>query len=604
MTPKNKIRNIAIIAHIDHGKTTLLDALMKFTQTFKEHENVPERIMDSDDQEKERGITITSKHTAVFYKDYKVNIIDTPGHADFSGEVERILGMVNCVLLLVDAREGPMPQTRFVLKKALQKGLKPIVIINKIDRPHSDPDRVLNEVFDLFVELGATDEQTDFPYCFSSAIKGFAMMNINDEQKDLEPIFKMIIDKVPEPEGNPNEPFLMQCATLHYDKYLGRLATGQILNGSIKQGDEFITVDRDGAEKRNRVTRIQGYHGIQKVDVEQAGCGDIVCIAGDEDVLVGDAICSPKKIVRMPAIDIDEPTVSIDFMVNSSPYSGKDGQSLTMNKIKDRLLEEKKANISLSIKIDPGNYDKVTVAGRGELHLAVLIEKMRREGFEMSISKPKVVIKEIDGVKHEPLERAYIEVPEDCSGTIIEELSMRKGEMQSLQTDEHGNTSIEFLIPTRGLMGWRGGFLTKTRGKGVLTSIFHSFVPWKGHIPHRNNGVMISINQGKSNAYACFNLQTRGTLFLGAGEDVYEGMIVGENSRSNDLIVNITKGQQLTNVRASGTDEMIQLTPPKKMTLEQCIDYLNDDELLEITPKKLRLRKVHLKEADRKRNKY
>lgn len=604
MTPKNKIRNIAIIAHIDHGKTTLLDALMKFTQTFKEHENVPERIMDSDDQEKERGITITSKHTAVFYKDYKVNIIDTPGHADFSGEVERILGMVNCVLLLVDAREGPMPQTRFVLKKALQKGLKPIVIINKIDRPHSDPDRVLNEVFDLFVELGATDEQTDFPYCFSSAIKGFAMMNINDEQKDLEPIFKMIIDKVPEPEGNPNEPFLMQCATLHYDKYLGRLATGQILNGSIKQGDEFITVDRDGAEKRNRVTRIQGYHGIQKVDVEQAGCGDIVCIAGDEDVLVGDAICSPKKIVRMPAIDIDEPTVSIDFMVNSSPYSGKDGQSLTMNKIKDRLLEEKKANISLSIKIDPGNYDKVTVAGRGELHLAVLIEKMRREGFEMSISKPKVVIKEIDGVKHEPLERAYIEVPEDCSGTIIEELSMRKGEMQSLQTDEHGNTSIEFLIPTRGLMGWRGGFLTKTRGKGVLTSIFHSFVPWKGHIPHRNNGVMISINQGKSNAYACFNLQTRGTLFLGAGEDVYEGMIVGENSRSNDLIVNITKGKQLTNVRASGTDEMIQLTPPKKMTLEQCIDYLNDDELLEITPKKLRLRKVHLKEADRKRNKY
>ncbi len=602
MTPKEKIRNIAIIAHIDHGKTTLLDALLKFTKTFEAHEEVPDRIMDSDDQEKERGITILAKHTGVLYKDYKINIIDTPGHADFSGEVERILGMVNSVLLLVDAREGPMPQTRFVLKKALEKGLKPIVIINKIDRPHSDPDRVLDEVFDLFIELGATDEQADFTHCYASAIKEYAMLNLEDEPKDLTPIFEMIIKNVTEPQGDANAPFLMQCATLHYDKYLGRLATGQILNGSVKQNDDVIYVNNKGEEKRGRITRIQGYHGILKQDVEEASSGDIVCLAGIEDVLVGDAICSPKKIVRLPPINIDEPTVSIDFMVNSGPFTGQDGKYLTMNKIKDRLLDEKKANISLKITLDPSNQEKVTVAGRGELHLSVLIENMRREGFEMCISKPQVVVKVIDGEKCEPLERAFIEVPDDCSGTIIEELSRRKGEMQSLQTDEHGNTQLEFLIPTRGLMGWRGNFLTKTRGKGILTSVFHSFVPWKGAIAHRTNGVLISINAGKSNGYACFNLQGRGTLFIGPGQDVYEGMVVGENTRTNDLIVNITKGKQLTNVRASGTDEMIQLTPPKKLTLEQSIDYLNDDELLEITPHNLRHRKIHLKENDRKRN--
>lgn len=602
MLHKDKIRNIAIIAHIDHGKTTLLDALLKFTKTFKEHEHVPERIMDSDDQEKERGITILAKHTGVSYKDYKINIIDTPGHADFSGEVERILGMVNSVLLLVDAREGPMPQTRFVLKKALEKGLNPIVIINKIDRPHSDPNRVLDQIFDLFIELGATDKQIDFPHCYASGVQGYAMLNLNDEPKDLEPIFQMIIDKVQAPIGDPDAPFLMQCATLHYDKYLGRLATGQILNGTVKQGDDIIFINNQGEEKRVKITRIQSYYGIEKQDIKEAGSGDIVCLAGIEDVLVGDTLCSPKKIIRLPPIQIDEPTVSIDFMVNSSPLSGKDGKYLTMNKIKERLVEEKKGNVSLKITFDSDSQDKVTVAGRGELHLAVLIEKMRREGFEMSISKPKVIVKTIDGVKHEPLERAFIEVPEDCSGTIIEELSRRKGEMQTLETDEHGNTRLEFLIPTRGLMGWRGNFLSKTRGKGILTSVFHSFTPWKGDIPHRMNGVMVSINAGKINAYACFNLQERGTLFVGPGEDVYEGMVVGENSRDNDLVVNITKGKQLTNVRASGSDEMIQLTPHKKFTLEQFIDYLDEDELLEITPNILRLRKIHLKETDRKRN--
>ena len=596
------IRNIAIIAHIDHGKTTLLDALMKNTQTFAEHEAIPERVMDSDAQGKERGITIFAKHTAVTYKNTKINIIDTPGHADFSGEVERILGMVNSVLLLVDAREGPMPQTRFVLKKALECGLKPIVVINKIDRPHSDPDRVLNEVFDLFVELGATDEQVDFSYCYASAINGYALMDPKDEPVDLTPMFDLIIDKVQKPLGDINQPFLMQCATLHYDKYLGRLATGQITHGSIKVGDEIVFINRDQVQKRKKITRIQAYHGIQKVDIEEGFSGDIVCLAGIDDVLVGDTLCSPEKIIFLDPIDVDEPTLSIDFMVNSSPFSGKDGKHLTMNKIKDRLLEEKKANISLSILFDGDDKDKITVAGRGELHLAVLIENLRRENFELSVSKPQVIIKQIDGQKHEPLEKVYIEVPEEFSGTIIEELSQRKAEMRSLHTDEHGITLLEFLMPTRGLMGWRGGFLTKTRGQGIITSIFDSFTPWKGHIPHRGRGVMISNLQGKSNAYACFNLQSRGTLFIGPTEDIYEGMIVGEHSRANDLVVNPVKGKQLTNVRASGTDDMIQLTPHKKFTLEQAIDYIEDDELLEITPKTIRLRKRFLKESDRKRN--
>lgn len=602
MTEKIKIRNIAIIAHIDHGKTTLLDGIMKTTQTFQEHEEVPDRIMDSNDQEKERGITIFAKHTSVVYKDVKINIIDTPGHADFSGEVERILGMVNSVLLLVDAREGPMPQTRFVLKKALEAGLCPIVVINKIDRPHSDPDRVLNEVFDLFIELGATDEQTDFAHCYASAIKGYALEEPDDEPKDLTPLFNLILDKAPPPTGDPDAPFLMQCATLHYDKYLGRQATGRIMNGSVKMGDEVICIDRDGVEIKKRITRIETYLGIVKVEQQEAFCGDIVCLTGFEKVLVGDTLCSPKKIVKLKAIDLEEPTLSVDFMVNSCPFSGKDGKHLTMNKIKDRLQEEKKANISLRISLDSEDKEKVTVAGRGELHLAVLIESMRRENFEMCISKPKVLLKMIDGKKHEPIERVYIEVPEEYSGTLIEELSMRKGEMQSLETDEHGNTKMEFLMPTRGLMGWRGSFLTKTRGQGILTSLFDSFAPWKGDIPHRSRGVFISNQTGRVNGYACFNLQDRGTLFVKPGDDVYEGMIVGENSRTNDLVVNVIKGKQLTNVRSSGTDEMIQLTPPRTFILEQAIDYIADDELLEVTPTNIRLRKRILKESDRKRN--
>ncbi len=602
MKNKIKIRNIAIIAHIDHGKTTLLDAMMKNTHTFEEHEVVAERVMDSNDQEKERGITIFAKHTSVVYKDVKVNIIDTPGHADFSGEVERILGMVNSVLLLVDAREGPMPQTRFVLRKALEAGLCPIVVINKIDRPHSDPDRVLNEVFDLFIELGATDEQADFSHCYASAIQGYALDDPKDEPKDLTPLFELILEKSPAPTGDPEAPFFMQCATLHYDKYRGREATGQIINGSIKHGDDFILINRDGKEVKKRVTRIQTYLGISKIEQKEAFCGDIICLAGAEEVLIGDTLCSPSKITQLPTIDIAEPTLSVDFMVNACPFSGKDGKHLTMNKIKERLLEEKKGNVSLQIIFDSEDKEKVTVAGRGELHLAVLIESMRREGFEMCISKPKVLLKTIDGKKHEPIERIYIEVPEAYSGTLIEELSVRKGEMQSLETDDHGITRMEFLMPTRGLMGWRGSFLTKTRGQGILTALFDSFAPWKGDIQHRSRGVLISNVTGKVNGYACFNIQDRGTLFVSPPQDVYEGMVIGENSRTNDLVVNITKGKQLTNVRASGTDEMIQLIPPKKFILEQAIDYIADDELIEVTPHNIRLRKRILKESDRKRN--
>ncbi len=602
MKNKIKIRNIAIIAHIDHGKTTLLDAMMKYTHTFEEHEIVAERVMDSNDQEKERGITIFAKHTSVVYKDVKINIIDTPGHADFSGEVERILGMVNSVLLLVDAREGPMPQTRFVLKKALQAGLHPIVVINKIDRPHSDPDRVLNEVFDLFIELGATDEQADFSHCYASAIQGYALDEPKDEPKDLTPLFELVLEKAPAPTGDAEAPFLMQCATLHYDKYRGREATGQIINGSVKHGDDFILINREGKEVKKRVTRIQTYLGMSKIEQKEAFCGDIVCLAGAEEVLIGDTLCSPTKIIQLPIIDIAEPTLSVDFMVNACPFSGKDGKHLTMNKIKERLLEEKKGNVSLQIIFDSEDKEKVTVAGRGELHLAVLIESMRREGFEMCISKPKVLLKMIDGKKHEPIERIYIEVPEAYSGTLIEELSIRKGEMQALETDDHGITRMEFLMPTRGLMGWRGSFLTKTRGQGILTALFDSFAPWKGDIQHRSRGVLISNLTGKVNAYACFNIQDRGTLFVNPPEDVYEGMIIGENSRTNDLVVNITKGKQLTNVRASGTDEMIQLIPPKIFILEQAIDYIADDELIEVTPNNIRLRKRILKESDRKRN--
>lgn len=601
MFDPKKIRNIAIIAHIDHGKTTLLDNILKQSNIFRDNEKIPERVMDSYDQEKERGITIFAKHTCFYYKDFKINTIDTPGHADFSGEVERVLGMVNSVLLLVDAQEGPMPQTRFVLSQALKMGLRPIVVLNKIDRPHANPDKVLNETFDLFMELGANDEQLDFSYIYASGFNGYAIAKMGDTPKDLTPLFDLILTAVPAPAGSLELPFLMQAATLSYDDYVGRQASGRILEGTIRKGDTVTRVDRNGNHTNHKIVRIEGHLGLHKVEIDDAGAGDIVSLSGMPEIEIGDTICSLDQVVQLPPITLAEPTLSVEFQVNAGPFAGRDGKHITMNKLRERLKKEKRANISLKIDEIPGRDDAIEVCGRGELHLAVLIEAMRREGFEMAISKPKVITKQVDGVLLEPMERVHVEVPENFSGTVIDDLSRRKGEMRSLTTSEHGLTTMQFLVPTRGLMGYRNDFLTRTSGLGILTSIFETFAPWKGEMAARLRGVMISNTPGKSNGYALFNLQERGSLFVKPGDEVYEGMIVGEHSRDNDLVVNATKAKQLTNVRAAGSDENIILTPPRRFTLEQAIDYIADDELVEVTPNFVRLRKVYLTEVDRKR---
>ncbi|MBS0625300.1 MAG: translational GTPase TypA [Verrucomicrobia bacterium] len=601
MFDPKKIRNIAIIAHIDHGKTTLLDNLLKQSNIFRDNEKIPERVMDSFDQERERGITIFAKHTCVYYKDFKINIIDTPGHADFSGEVERVLGMVNSVLLLVDAQEGPMPQTRFVLSQALKMGLRPIVVLNKIDRPHANPDRTLDLTFDLFLELGANDEQLDFAYIYASGFNGFAIEKLGDEKKDLMPLFELILKAAPPPPGDLSLPFLMQSATISYDDYLGRQACGRILEGKVSKGDTLTRVDRNGNHTNHRIVKIEGHHGLKKVEMEDAGAGDIISLSGMPEVDIGDTICSTDKVVQLPPITLAEPTVSVEFLVNTSPFVGKDGKHVTMNKLRERLQRERKANISLKIEEIPGRDDAIRVCGRGELHLAVLIETMRREGYELAVSKPKVITKVVDGVTEEPFERVHIEVPEEYSGTVIEDLSRRKGEMTALSTSEHGLTTMSFLMPTRGLMGYRNDFLTRTSGLGILTSIFEKFGAWKGELAGRSRGVLISNSLGKANGYGLFTLQERGSLFVKPGDEVYEGMIVGEHSRDNDLVVNATRSKQLTNVRAAGSDENIILTPPRKFTLEQAIDYIADDELVEITPNFIRLRKQYLTENERKR---
>jgi GTP-binding protein len=600
MYTPDKIRNIAIIAHIDHGKTTLLDQLLRQSNIFRDNEKVPERVMDSYDQEKERGITIFAKHTSVFYLDYKINIIDTPGHADFSGEVERVLGLVNSVLLIVDAQEGPMPQTRFVLSQALKMGLNPIVVLNKVDRPHANPDRALNLTFDLFVELGATNSQLDFPVIYASGLQGISAKNIGEPMVDLKPMFEMIIEKVPPPPGSLELPFLMQATTLSYDDYVGRLACGRILEGIIKKGQTVARVNKDGHPTQHKVVRIEGYFGLKKVEMEEAGVGDIINLAGIPDITIGDTLCDPTHIVQLDPIFLAEPTLAIEVMVNNGPFVGKEGKHVTMNKIRDRLFQEKRANISL--RIEQKQDDSMEVCGRGELHLAVLLEAMRREGYEFVISKPKVILKTIDGVESEPMENVHIEVPQEYSGTVIEELSRRRGELRLLETNEHNITTLQFLLPTRGLMGYRGEFMTATRGMGILTSVFESYAPWRGTIAGRQKGVMISGNQGRTTGYATFSLQERGTLFVVPGDEVYEGMVVGEQNRENDLIVNVTREKHLTNVRASGSDENIILVPPRIFTLETAIDYINDDEVVEITPKSIRLRKKFLKEHERKRS--
>ena len=600
MFKPKKIRNIAIIAHIDHGKTTLLDSLLKQSQIFHDKAHMPERMMDNYDQERERGITIFSKHTSIYFEDFKINIIDTPGHADFAGEVERILGMVDSVLLLIDAKEGPMPQTRFVLMKSLEMGICPIVVLNKIDRPHADPERVLNEVFDLFVELNATDKQLDFTYCYASGLDGYAIMDPNDEKKDMNPLFKIIVKCELKTKGDIEKPFLMQVSTIEYDDYVGRQACGRILDGKIRKGDIINHTSKNEC-KSFKVQRIEGHHGLSKVEMEEAGANDIVIISGCEDVTIGDTLSCQKNTKTLPPIVIAEPTLSIDIMVNSGPLAGKDGKKLTINKIRERLLKEKKANVTLKIDISEGAIDKITVAGRGELHLAVLLEALRREDFEYLVSKPQVIIKEIENQKCEPMEIAHIEVPNEFSGVIIQELGIRKGEMKSLITNDQDITKMDFLIPTRGLMGCHSGFLTLTKGLIIMTSIFDHYAPYKGAIPSRKNGVLVSLCGGATNGYACFALQKRAMLFVKPTDKVYEGMIVGENSKDNDLVVNATKGKQLTNMRASGKDESIILTPSRTFTLEEAISYIEDDELIEITPHHIRLRKKHLSENDRKR---
>lgn len=603
MYQPNRIRNIAIIAHIDHGKTTLLDGLLKQSNIFRDNEKVEERMMDSYDQEKERGITIFAKHTSLYYNDYKINIIDTPGHADFSAEVERVLGMVNSVLLIVDAFEGPMPQTRFVLSKALQMGLKPLVILNKIDRPHADPDKVLNETFDLFVELGASDAQLNFKYCYASALQGYAQAHLHDPKENLAPLFELIVNEVEPPPGKMEEPFLIQSSSVSYDDYLGKQACGRILNGSIRKGQQVLHINREGKETRYPITLIEGYLGLQKVEMAEAGVGDIVCLSGIPDVTIGDTLCAPEKKIVLPPIHIESPTVSIDISVNDGPFAGKSGKHVTMNKIRERLLREKRSNVSYDIQETTGNQNKMTIAGRGELHLAVLLEAMRREGFEFCVSKPQVILKHSDGEKQEPFAKVFVDVPQEYSGAVIEQLSIRKGEMQFLHTNDQNIAQIIFLIPLRGLVGYRNEFLTTTRGLGVMTSTFELYAPWKGEITGRTRGVLISMCSGRTNGYACFNLEDRGTLFVAPGDEVYEGLICGEHNRENDLLVNVTKAKQLTNVRAAGSDENILLTPPRKFTLEQAIGFIDDDELVEVTPDTIRLRKKHLTEVERSRAK-
>ena len=598
-----KLRNIAIIAHVDHGKTTLVDKLLSQSGTLDRKDQGAERVMDSNDQEKERGITILAKNTAIGWNDYRINIVDTPGHADFGGEVERVLSMVDSVLLLVDAVDGPMPQTRFVTSKAFERGLKPIVVINKIDRPGARPDWVIDQVFDLFDSLGATDEQLDFPIIYASALNGIAGLDADELSDGMTPLFEMIVDKVPVPEVDPAAPFQMQISALDYDSYVGVIGVGRITRGKLKTNQQVIVKSADDSECKGKVLNVKGYLGLERIDVEQASAGDIVCITGIDGLSISDTLCDPECIEPLPALSVDEPTVSMTFMVNDSPFSGQDGKFVTSRNIKERLDQELIHNVAL--RVEPGDTaDKFKVSGRGELHLSVLIETMRREGFELGVSRPEVVQRIVDGVTEEPFERVVIDVQDEHQGSIMEELGLRKAEMTNMEPDGKGRTRLEFVVPSRGLIGFRGLFMTLTSGSGIMTSVFDHYGPVKqGEVSSRQNGVLVSMVKGKTLSYSLYNLQDRGRLFLGHGEDIYEGQVIGLHSRDNDLVVNPTKGKQLTNVRASGTDEALILTPPIRHTLEQALEFIEDDELVEVTPNHIRLRKKLLSENERKRAK-
>lgn len=593
------IRNIAIIAHVDHGKTTLVDALLKQGGAFAAHEQMGELIMDSNAQEKERGITIYAKNTAIKYKDCRVNIVDTPGHADFGSEVERILRTVDCVCLLVDAQEGPMPQTKFVLKKSLELGHKPMVIINKIDKPAARPQAVVDMVFDLFVALKATDAQLDFPIVYAIAREGIAKRKLEDDSKDLTPLFDLIMEHVPEAKQNFDAPFRMQPSSLGYDNYLGRLAIGRVFEGVGKVGDKVFVKTIDGKARVGKITKIMVAEGVKKREVAEAVAGDIVTLAGIPDIYVGETITTDENAELLPVIKIDPPTISMNFLVNNSPFAGKEGTLVTTRHIKARLEKEKETNVGLKVEEIVGT-DAYKVSGRGELHLSVLIEDMRREGFELQVSRPEVIFQEIDGKKQEPIEQVIIDVPEEQSGTVINMLTRRKGELLDMKT-ENGHTRMEFKAPTRGLLGFRSGFIIETRGEGILTHSFMGYEPYKGELPGRTEGSMISMATGVTVAYALWALQERGMLFVIPGINVYEGMVIGESSKSEDLVVNPLKEKKLSNVRASGTDEAINLVPVTPMTLEQALEYIADDELVEVTPKAIRLRKKALTDNERRR---
>ncbi|MFL3654208.1 MAG: translational GTPase TypA [Halioglobus sp.] len=596
-----KLRNIAIIAHVDHGKTTLVDCLLQQSGTLDRRSAGAERVMDSNDQERERGITILAKNTAIEWNGYRINIVDTPGHADFGGEVERVLSMVDSVLLLVDAVDGPMPQTRFVTSKAFEQGLNPIVVVNKVDRPGARPDWVVDQVFDLFDRLGATDEQLDFPIIYTSAIQGIAGLDHEEMGIDMQPLFQTVIDKVPAPLVNSDGPLQMQISALDYNSYVGVIGVGRITRGTLSPNSQIVVVNSEGAVRKGRVLQVMGYLGLERVDVESAESGDIVCVTGIEGLNISDTLCDPAAPEALPPLSVDEPTVSMTFQVNDSPFAGKEGKYVTTRNIKERLERELIHNVAL--RVEPGETpDKFKVSGRGELHLSVLIESMRREGFELGVSRPEVIRKEVDGVMQEPYEQLVIDCEESHQGAVMEELGLRRGELENMVPDGKGRIRLEFIIPARGLIGFRSLFLTLTSGAGILTHVFDHYGPIKNtEIIHRANGVLVSMVKGKALGYSLFNLQERGRMFVEPNVEVYEGQVIGLHNRGNDLTVNPIKGKQLTNVRASGTDEALTLTPPVRHSLEQALEFIEDDELVEVTPASIRLRKKLLLEHERRR---
>lgn len=596
-----KLRNIAIIAHVDHGKTTLVDKLLEQTSSVSKKATT-ERMMDSNDLERERGITILAKNTAIKWNDYRINIVDTPGHADFGGEVERILSMVDSVLLLVDAVDGPMPQTRFVTQKAFSFGLNPIVVINKIDRPGARPDWVMDQVFDLFDSLGATDEQLDFPVVYASALQGYAALDLANPASDMTPLFETIISSVPAPKVDPNGPFQMQISTLDYSSYVGMIGVGRITRGQARTNMPVTLIDRDGKTRQGRILQVMGYLGLDRTEVPSASAGDIIAISGIDALKISDTLCDPANVEALPALTVDEPTVSMTFQVNTSPFAGKEGKYVTSRRIRDRLEQELLHNVALRVE-DTADPDKFRVSGRGELHLSILIENMRREGFELAVSRPEVITKMVDGEVHEPYETLAIDVPAEYQGSIMEKLGSRRGDLKHMMADDKGRVRLDYVIPSRALIGFHTEFLTLTSGNGIMHHVFSHYGPAaKGEIPHRQNGVLIANQQGTALAYSLFNLQDRGRMIIGPQTEVYEGMIVGIHTRDNDLVVNVCKAKQLTNIRAAGSDENIILTPHIHFSLEQALEFIEDDELVEVTPETIRVRKKFLKEHERKRS--